>query len=158
MYKQDRLTFATTFYTATVSCCLMMKKLLLPLFMIVYILVIDPAIVWARGDIATIYIEVDKQKASEKSWDVSKGAPDIAICVSNELVGTMCLPEGDSINSVINAECKDSYKCRFSALIPNDEFKIYVVDVDLVLNDIIGTGHCRRGETCTIGQAIVEIK
>ena len=109
------------------------------------------------GKITTITVDVEETQAGGQSWDIRKGAPDLSLCISHSLVGTLCLPEGDSVNVVTSAECKDSYHCRFSVQTPDKDFKISIVDVDLVLNDLIGTGHCARHMDCAIGQANVFI-
>lgn len=109
------------------------------------------------GNITTITVDVEKTKAGGQNWDIQKGAPDIALCISHSLVGTLCLPQGDDIALLRLAECKDSYHCRFSVQTPDRDFKISVVDVDLVLNDLIGTGHCARKQTCTVGQATIAV-
>ncbi|BAQ67141.1 hypothetical protein [Geminocystis sp. NIES-3709] len=109
------------------------------------------------GNITTITVDVEKTKAGEQNWDVKGGAPDIALCISHSLVGTLCLPEGDDIDLLRLAECKDSYHCRFSVETPDRNFKLSVIDVDFLLNDLIGTGHCGRRQTCTVGQAIVKV-
>lgn len=100
---------------------------------------------------------MEKTKAGEQNWDMKRGTPDIALCISHSLVGTLCLPEGDDIDLLRLAECKDSYHCRFSVKTPDRNFKVSVIDVDFVLNDLIGTGHCGRRQTCTVGQAIVKV-
>ncbi|MEC4985305.1 MAG: hypothetical protein SAK42_14500 [Oscillatoria sp. PMC 1076.18] len=79
------------------------------------------------------------------------------MCVTHSLVGILCLPEGDRVETIMTAECANSYKCRFSSEIPDDSFKIYVVDVDATMNDLIGSGHCAKGKTCDVGQATVSI-
>ena len=108
-------------------------------------------------ELTTINIEVKHNKANGKSWDSLQGKPDLAICLSNSLTGTLCLPEGDRLDSIFSSQCPDSYRCKFSVLIPDKTFKFSVVDVDSVLNDPIGIGHCSIGKTCDIGQATVSI-
>ncbi|MEB3827031.1 hypothetical protein [Phormidium sp. CCY1219] len=112
----------------------------------------------AFAEITTITVEINELKANEKEWDIWKGAPDLAICLTNPLVGTLCLPDGDRVELISTAQCADSFRCKFSADIPDGTFKISIVDVDAVLNDIIGIGHCRKGETCEVGEAKVKIK
>ncbi|MGL6340443.1 MAG: hypothetical protein ACRC80_15050 [Waterburya sp.] len=58
-----------------------------------------PHIVLAEP-LTTIAIEVEHNKANGKPWDNLKGKPDLAICLSNSLTGTLCLPEGDRIDNV----------------------------------------------------------
>lgn len=107
--------------------------------------------------ITTITVDVEKTKAGGQNWDIREGAPDIALCISHSLVGTLCLPQGDDMDLLRLAECQDSYHCRFSVQTPDRDFKISVLDVDIVLNDLIGTGHCARRNTCTVGQATVVV-
>lgn len=107
--------------------------------------------------LTTITVEVEHHKANGKSWDSFKGEPDLAICLSNSLTGTLCLPEGDSISNILSSQCPNSYQCKFSVRVPDQTFKFSVVDVDAALNDPIGTGHCGIGKTCQVGQATVSI-
>jgi len=109
--------------------------------------------------ITTIDVEVERTKSNNKSWDILDGAPDLGICLSNETFGTVCFPNGSSTGNILESNCPDSYRCKFSVSVPEDaDFKISVVDVDAVLNDPIGTGLCHKGMTCEIGQAKVTIK
>lgn len=122
----------------------------------------NPSEVFA-SKITTITIDVEKDKANETGWDLKitpfdNKAPDIAICISHSLVGTLCLPEGDNIKNIKTPQCQNSYHCRFSVETPDRNFKISVVDVDLVYNDLIGTGHCRQGKTCMVGGATIQVK
>jgi hypothetical protein len=107
--------------------------------------------------ITTITVDVEQSKAGEQPWDIKGGAPDIALCISHSLVGTLCLPEGDDIDLLSLAECQNSYHCRFSIETPERNFKVSVVDVDLILNDLIGSGHCGIRQVCNVGQATVTV-
>ena len=132
-----------------------LSKLLLILVLIHVVYLTFPFEV--RAELHTITVSVEPKKANEKEWDMSKGAPDLALCMTHPLVGVLCLPNGDSIEAIKQPECPNSYQCRFSAEIPEQTFKVSIVDVDVAFNDVIGVGHCRRGETCEVGQAIVTI-
>lgn len=111
------------------------------------------------ADITTIDVEVERTKSNNKSWDILDGAPDLGICLANETFGTVCFPHGSSARDIQEPNCPDSYRCKFSVNVPEDaDFKISVVDVDVALNDPIGTGLCHTGMTCDIGQAKVTIK
>jgi hypothetical protein len=110
---------------------------------------------YARADLTTIHVKVEETKASGKNWDILEGAPDLAICVTHSLIGTLCLPDGDRVETISTAQCPNSYDCRFSVEIPDQTFKVSVVDVDLRQNDIIGIGHCRQNESCEVGQAAI---
>ena len=113
----------------------------------------------ALASITTVEIEVQHAKANSEPWDFLNGAPDIGVCLSNETYGTVCFPDGSTMSSIREAECPDSYKCRFSVDVPEDaDFKIYVVDVDLAFNDPIGTGLCHTDMTCDVGEAKVTVK
>ncbi|RAQ39258.1 hypothetical protein B9S53_22760 [Arthrospira sp. O9.13F] len=113
----------------------------------------------SHADIVTVDVAVEQSKYNNESWDVLNGAPDLAICLSNQRLGTVCIPDGSTPDSIKNPNCSNSYLCRFSlSAPPNAEFKVSVVDVDVMFNDIIGAGWCRQGMTCEIGQAKVAIK
>lgn len=111
----------------------------------------------AQAELTTINVEIDPAKANSKKWDILNGGPDIAICVTNQVVGMMCFPDGDKVELITTSQCPNSFKCKFSADVPEGNFKISVVDVDVALNDPIGTGLCHTGMTCEIGQAKVTI-
>jgi hypothetical protein len=132
-----------------------LKQLLLLLLLVISLTFSFPA--YAQAEITTITVQVEPTKASGEKWDTLKGKPDLALCLSNSLVGTLCLPSGDSVTNIISAECPNSYYCRFSADVPDQNFKVSVVDVDVALNDLIGTGHCSKGKTCEVGQATVSV-
>ena len=113
----------------------------------------------AKADrLTTITVEVEHNKANGQPWDKLKGKPDLAICLSNSLTGTLCLPEGDRVENILSSQCPNSYQCKFSVLAPDRTFKFSIVDVDLAVNDPIGIGHCNLGKTCQIGQATVAIE
>lgn len=132
-----------------------LKKFLLLLVLVISLTLSFP--IYAQAEITTITVQVEKTKANGKNWDAFEREPDLALCLTHSLAGILCLPSGDSIETVTTAECPNSYSCRFSAEIPDKNFKISVVDVDVVLNDLIGTGHCGQGKTCEVGQATVSI-
>lgn len=111
----------------------------------------------AKAELTTITVKIEPTKANEKKWDVLKGAPDLALCLTHPLTGMLCLPNGDSIETILKPECPNSYQCRFSVEIPDQTFKIAVVDVDVAFNDVIGIGHCQQGKTCELGQATVVV-
>lgn len=125
-------------------------------FWIATIFLALPQITFAES-LTTITVEVEHSKANGKPWDKFKGKPDLAICLSNSLAGTLCLPEGDRIDNVLSSQCPNSYQCKFSVQAPDQTFKFSVVDVDTALNDPIGIGHCGMGQTCQVGQAVVSI-
>ena len=131
------------------------KKLLLISFLLVCFLFSFPNP--AEAELTNITVEIDRAKANSDKWDILNGAPDIAICVTNQMVGMMCFPDGDKIESITKSQCPDSFKCKFNADLPEGNFKIAVVDVDLKFNDPIGTGLCHTGMTCEIGQVKVTI-
>lgn len=132
-----------------------LKRILLLSFLLVCFLFSFPNL--AQAELTTINVEIDRAKANSEKWDILNGAPDIAICVTNQMVGMECFPDGDKIESITSSQCPDSFKCKFNADLPEGNFKIAVVDVDLKLNDPIGTGLCHTGTTCEIGQAKVTI-
>jgi len=105
----------------------------------------------------TISVEVDATKSNGKAWDAAGGAPDIALCVTTA-GGTVCAPDGTSIGGVTRPQCRDAFQCAFTMEDAGDEFRIDVVDVDLAVNDPIGSGSCRRGATCRLGQAVVTVR
>ncbi|MFB2933910.1 hypothetical protein ACE1B6_01400 [Aerosakkonemataceae cyanobacterium BLCC-F154] len=131
------------------------KSLFLLTVLLISLFLSFPPLAWA--DLTNISVEIENTKANTKSWDTLNGAPDIAICLTNKMVGTMCLPEGDSISNIRTAQCQNSFKCKFNADVPEGNFKISVVDVDPGVNDLIGTSLCHTGTTCEIGQAKVTI-
>lgn len=132
-----------------------LKRILLLSFLLVCFLFSFPNL--AQAELTTINVEIDRAKANSEKWDILNGAPDIAICVTNQMVGMECFPDGDKIESITSSQCPNSFKCKFNADLPEGNFKIAVVDVDLKLNDPIGTGLCHTGTTCEIGQAKVTI-
>lgn len=132
-----------------------LKRILLLSFLLVCFLFSFPNL--AQAELTTINVEIDRAKANSEKWDILNGAPDIAICVTNQMVGMECFPDGDKIESITSSQCPDSFKCKFNADLPEGNFKIAVVDVDVKFNDPIGTGLCHTGTTCEIGQAKVTI-
>lgn len=134
---------------------IVLKKLLLLSFLLVCFLCNFPNP--AHAELTTINVEIDRAKANSNQWDVMNRAPDIAICLTNQVVGMMCFPEGDRVEFVTKPQCPNSFKCKFTADVPEGNFKISIIDVDLALNDPIGTGLCHTGTTCEIGQAKVTI-
>ncbi|HEY9300524.1 MAG TPA: hypothetical protein VIQ31_30005 [Phormidium sp.] len=132
-----------------------LKRILLLSFLLVCFLFSFPNL--AQAELTTINVEIDRAKANSEKWDILNGAPDIAICVTNQMVGMMCFPDGDKIESITSSQCPNSFKCKFNADLPEGNFKIAVVDVDVKFNDPIGTGLCHTGMTCEIGQVKVTI-
>lgn len=132
-----------------------LKRILLLSFLLVCFLFSFPNL--AQAELTTINVEIDRAKANSEKWDILNGAPDIAICVTNQMVGMECFPDGDKIESITSSQCPNSFKCKFNADLPEGNFKIAVVDVDVKFNDPIGTGLCHTGTTCEIGQAKVTI-
>lgn len=132
-----------------------LKKLFLLLILVISLITSFPA--YAQADITTISVDVEKTKANGKNWDAFEGEPDLALCLTHSLAGILCLPSGDSVKNITSAECPNSYHCRFSAEVPDKNFKISLIDVDVADNDLIGTGHCGQGKTCEVGQATVSI-
>jgi len=106
---------------------------------------------------SVIEVSVAPQKSNGKAWDAAGGAPDIALCVSSGL-GSRCLPNGTTIGSVTEPQCRDAFHCTFSVDLPAGDVLLDVLDVDLAVNDPIGSGHCARGRTCVLGQATVTIR
>lgn len=105
-----------------------------------------------------IDVEAQTTKASGKNWDILKGSPDIAICITNPQ-GTICYPEGSDDEFIVEPECPDSFQCSFKDVVTGQEnVKISIIDVDVVINDTIGVGYCNVGETCDIGQAKITVK
>lgn len=135
----------------------LLSKIFLLFIVITAIFVGTPHWSAFADQLTTITVKVEHHKANGKYWDNFKGKPDLAICLSNSLTGTLCLPEGDRIDNVLSSQCPDSYQCKFSVRVPDQTFKFSVVDVDAALNDPIGTGHCGIGQTCQVGQATVSI-
>ncbi|MBP5974487.1 hypothetical protein HW132_17570 [Brasilonema sp. CT11] len=138
---------------------LSLKPFVKKVFSVVVVFIVSWSVVYplsAWGSIVPITVEVDALKNSSKGWDVGFGYPDIAICIESGY-GSQCLPEGSEIIYVKTAQCENSLTCKFSAKIPNDEFKIAVIDVDLILNDVISSGFCEQGKLCDLGKARVNI-
>lgn len=105
-----------------------------------------------------IDVEVQTNKASGKNWDILKGSPDIAICITNPQ-GTICYPEGSDDEVIIDSECPNAFQCSFKDVVTGQEnVKISIIDVDAINNDTIGVGYCNVGETCDIGQAKITVK
>lgn len=105
----------------------------------------------------TVDVTVAPQKPDGKAWDAAGGAPDIALCLSSAL-GTRCFPNGGNIGEITAPQCRDSFQCTFKADAPPGDITVEIVDVDLAVNDPIGSGACRRGSTCRLGQATVRIR
>lgn len=134
---------------------LFLKRILLLSFLLVCFLGSFPNP--AQAELTTINVEIERAKANSNQWDAMNRAPDIAICLTNQLVGMMCFPDGNQVELVTKPQCPNSFKCKFTADVPEGNFKISVVDVDVAFNDPIGTGLCHTGTTCEIGQAKVTI-
>lgn len=104
-----------------------------------------------------IDVEVQTTKASGKNWDILQGSPDLAICITNPQ-GTICYPEGSDYKLIVEPECPDSFQCSFKDVVTEEEnVKISVIDVDIMINDMISVGYCQVGETCDIGQAKITV-
>ena len=102
-----------------------------------------------------VAVQVEETKANGKTWDGFKGAPDIAICLSDG-VRTWCLPDGASPKAILRARCQDSFSCLFNIeLEPEKMYSVTVVDVDATDNDTVGSALCAVGGTCKAGQAMV---
>jgi hypothetical protein len=108
---------------------------------------------------ATIAIHVEPKKADGKDWDFAGGLPDIGFCLSVGETRT-CYPGGKpKLAGGSKAVCQDALECTTTVQIPADarEIVVEVIDIDIAANDVIGSGTCRVGETCRIGQATVTI-
>ena len=107
---------------------------------------------------ATVTVKIQKTKSDGRAWDAFGGEPDIAICVEGDS-GTKCYPDGDSEMGILEPQCRDAFRCTFrGVMVPSGEFEISVMDVDLAANDSIGSANCKKGKTCTAGQAKVTIR
>lgn len=131
------------------------------LFRRVLLGILAGAIAWtvwaipAYASIVPVSVRVDRLKADKSGWDVLLNAPDLAICIEGDF-GVSCLPDGTSVETVKHPQCKDDFSCQFSARIQQKEFKVTVIDVDLVYNDLVGSGYCELGKRCDLGRATVE--
>jgi hypothetical protein len=118
---------------------------------------------WNRT--ATIEVEVINTKPTaelEKGfWDAPPyEKPDLAICIEDESFPNQrqCVPDNIQPQQLSNALCEDAYRCNFPDVsLPSGQFKIIIVDVDVVVNDIIGYGNCDVNSECQVGQARIKI-
>lgn len=111
-----------------------------------------PPVSWP---VRNISITVADSKEDGAAWDQAQPKPDIAFCITDGAGRTNCSPEGNSISKVSTAECHNSLTCSALVPIPDGEFNINVLDIDINSDDTIGVGNCNLGQTCKLGQATI---
>ena len=114
----------------------------------------------SSGRTATFQVEIYPTDSADGLWDLldEDGTPDVAICVNSDF-GKQCYPDSTSESGIINAECQDSFTCTFTQIpVPDGAFQMSVVDVDGLINEIVGSATCDVGSTCTVGRSTVVIR
>ncbi|MEB3216049.1 MAG: hypothetical protein VKN72_07330 [Nostocales cyanobacterium 94392] len=96
-------------------------------------------------------------------WDANylyagSANPDLAITVMNSRVMDTGSRYSCKSGVYLNTRIMNTLACVFTGVRVNDEtVRIKITDEDLVYDDIIGSGACKIGQTCRIGQAEVSI-
>jgi len=107
---------------------------------------------------AQIAVEVAQTKENGKKWDGGFGSvtnPDLAICISDG-ERTTCYPSGSEWHSVREPKCRDTFSCIFNVpLSKGKAYTLWIIDVDLEDNDLIGSGIIVTGVSRQMGQAMV---
>jgi len=108
-------------------------------------------------EMSRVVVTVDKTHSTGQPWDGLSNPPDLALCfTANET--HYCEPEADSPQTLSRAHCKDSLVCRFNKIeVPKGYFTVTVIDIDPSKNELVGTGRCKAGSACRIGDALVQI-
>jgi len=96
---------------------------------------------------ASAEVKVNTKRTSGASWDAFGGAPDIRVCVVTDF-GTKC---SDSL-------CRDSFECVARGLkVPDDEYKLRILDVDTEQHDLIGEVACTGLGECEPAGAVASV-
>ena len=108
----------------------------------------SPSLTGPVGDTTlarTVRVEVQPTKPGGKPWDAFGGAPDLALCVRTEL-GQRCYPDGHSPSQILRPVCRDALSCSFEVTVPRQgSCRLVVVDVDVMVNDVVGEAPCSEG-------------
>jgi hypothetical protein len=105
----------------------------------------------------TLTVTVATEKADGKAWDVFRGQPDIAFCITSA-GARRCLPGGTGlVEAGAPAQCQDAFACTSPVALAEGESSAFVevFDVDGANNDTVGAGSCSVDRECRIGQATV---
>lgn len=103
-----------------------------------------------------VNITVDGAKPGGLPWDGVRDAPDVALCVTQG-TQTNCFPEGHSENEVHRPQCRDSNICPIADVPLPEGARLTIIDVDVLENDVVGTGFCALNTPCRIGAAQVVV-
>ena len=128
--------------------------------------------VYAGPTTVNIQVDVLQRDAKGKHWDIRRGAPDIAICVTypdferSEDTYTQCWPHRrrgtitTRMKDLRKAQCWNKYRCLFKGIVvpDNRKFEVMVVDIDRFRHDMIGSGFCRVNKRCKVGRAQIEVR
>jgi len=120
----------------------------------------------------TIKVDVLQRDAKGKYWDIRRGSPDIAICVTypdferSDTKYTQCWPHRKAgtittrMEKLRKPQCRNSYRCTFKKIVVPDnvKFEVMVVDIDRFRHDMIGSGFCKVNKRCKIGRAQIEVR
>ena len=104
-----------------------------------------------------VSVTVSKTRSNGHAWDGLSNPPDLALCLLSN-GRSYCEPNAESPATVSKPRCKDSLKCNFKTIqIPTGQFMVVVIDVDSGINETVGSGFCRAGMKCQLGDAQVMI-
>jgi hypothetical protein len=122
----------------------------------------------------TVTIKVDALQRDAKGthWDIRRGSPDLAICVSykdfedKRKIYTQCWPHrsrgriATRMKDLKRPKCRNAYSCTFNGIVvpADDKFEVMVVDVDRYRHDMIGSGFFRVNKRCKVGRAEVTVR
>lgn len=107
---------------------------------------------WPTRDIS---IEITDTKEDGSRWDRGQPNPDVAFCITDNEGKTNCTPEGRNITELSGIQCRNSLVCHSFVPVPDGEFNISILDIDISNHDTIGIGNCTLGQTCKLGQATI---
>jgi hypothetical protein len=107
-----------------------------------------------HGPHMRVNVAVDGTKPNGLPWDGVRDAPDVGLCITAG-AQTSCIPTATSERELHQPYCRDSNICRFENVVVPAGARVTIIDVDLIENDVIGTGFCSPNTACRIGAAQV---